>query len=596
MEGDLENLVQLLQQMKEKGIFTKFIDYIRFPFYRNLEKDTKITFDFPLTVFVGQNGCGKSSAVQALFGCPEGKSVGNFWFSTKVDPIEDGEERPAFIYSYADENGTIGEVLKTRILRGSNPDYWEPSRPLIKYNMNSMGGSRFPALKMEVLYLDFRSILSAFDKYFYYGDPINLKSNTKQDYLRNRSILLKKVIDENSIKTTRSKPQNRKPIDFSPEELKIMSFILGKKYEYGMLIEHKFFTYWGSSIIFQTPNLAYSEAFAGSGESAVAILVHELLNVESNSLILFDEPETSLHPGAQKRLKIFILEQIKKKHLQVVISTHSSSLIEGIPSNAIKVFVQLPNGKFRVENERSPEEAFYYIGQTLPTKKKIIVEDKLAKYLIESVIKSIGDDCASLFDVEFYPGGHTIIKSDFIKVYSQNSDNNIFIIFDGDQSLAAIHLDVGTIPSSYFEVSKQDELVKYLQQNIDNQTGCKIPFRPDGGSSGGNREQLIELMKKYLVYYSSNVFYLPQSTPEAIIWNDNFAIEYMKLISLNDSSVIDDINATSDFKLKFKKYSKHCFGSEDLQSAYRQFLTIWRNNKDENFEKIKQIVIQIRDA
>ncbi len=620
MENDLEDRVQLIQRMKENGVFTKFIDYIRFPFYRNLEENTKITFDFPLTVFVGQNGCGKSSTLQALFGSPEGQSVGTFWFSTKVDPIEDDGERPALIYSYKNEHNMTGEVLKTRIvkhatylyknekderkkvrknrvIKDAKRNYWEPSRPLKKYGMNLMGGERFPTLKMEVLYLDFRSILSAFDKYFYYGDPTNLKSKTKQDYLCDRSTLLKKVIDDSSIKILGSKFQNKKPIDFSPDELAAMSFILDKQYEKGKLIEHKFFTYWGNSIVFETPTLSYSEAFAGSGESAIAILVHDLLNVEPNSLVLFDEPETSLHPGAQKKLKLFILDQIIKKHLQVVISTHSSSLIEGLPSSAIKVFAQLlPNGKFRVENKRSPEEAFYYIGQTLPTKKKIIVEDHLAKNLIESVIKSIGDDCASLFDVDFYPGGHTIIKSDFMKVYSQNSNNNIFIVLDGDQSLVTSHFDVGTIPSSYFEVSKQDELIKYLQEKIDKQTGCNISFHPDGGSNGGNREQLIELMKKYLVYYSTNVFYLPLSIPEAIIWNDNFAKECLKLISLNESLVIDDINTTSDFKLKFKKYSKYCFGSEDPQSAYLQFSTRWLNDKDENFQKIKQIIIQIRDA
>ena len=40
-------------------------------------------------------------------------------------------------------------------------------------------------------------------------------------------------------------------------------------------------------------------------------------------LLLLDEPETSLHPGAQVKLQRYILDQIKKKHLQVVISTHA---------------------------------------------------------------------------------------------------------------------------------------------------------------------------------------------------------------------------------------------------------------------------------
>ncbi|WP_159429236.1 ATP-dependent nuclease [Methanohalophilus halophilus] len=445
---DTQNLVSTIQTMKDRGIFKSFIDYIRFPFYRNLEKNTKIDFDFPLTVFVGQNGCGKSSTLQALYGCPKGKSVGNFWFSTKVDPIGEDEERAALIYSYNDSSGTQCEVLKSRMKKGSNPDYWEPSRPLKKYDMVTPpdgGMDRYPAIEKEVLYLDFRSILSAFDKYFYYQKPLNLKSKTKQDYLRNRSSLLKSVIDDNIIKKVGSRKQNRIPTDFSTEELEIMSSILGKKYHKGKLIYHKFFKDWGNSIIFDTSELAYSEAFAGSGESAVAILVHEMLKVENDSLILLDEPEMSLHPGAQKKLKNFILEQIKKKHLQVVISTHSATLIEGLPSPAIKVFTQLPNGKFNVRNKSLPDEAFYYIGQSISSTKKIIVEDQLAMDIIKAVIDEIGEDCASIFDIEFYPGGHSIIKSDFIRVYSQD-ESNVFIIFDGDQYPTTYPLDTSEIP------------------------------------------------------------------------------------------------------------------------------------------------------
>src|SRR5690606_39346468 len=62
-------------------------------------------------------------------------------------------------------------------------------------------------------------------------------------------------------------------------------------------------------------NINYSEAFAGSGETAIVILVHKIFNATNESLILLDEPETSLHSGAQKRLMSFLIEQcIKKKH------------------------------------------------------------------------------------------------------------------------------------------------------------------------------------------------------------------------------------------------------------------------------------------
>ena len=84
MEDEFTKLVSEIKGMKEGGQFKNYIDYIRFPLYRNLEKNTRIDFDFPLTVFVGQNGSGKSSCLQALYGVPGYSSTGDYWFETKV--------------------------------------------------------------------------------------------------------------------------------------------------------------------------------------------------------------------------------------------------------------------------------------------------------------------------------------------------------------------------------------------------------------------------------------------------------------------------------------------------------------------------------
>ena len=37
-----------------------------------------------------------------------------------------------------------------------------------------------------------------------------------------------------------------------------------------------------------------------------------VLSAPNNSLILLDEPEVSLHPSAQKKLKIFLLHKIRE--------------------------------------------------------------------------------------------------------------------------------------------------------------------------------------------------------------------------------------------------------------------------------------------
>ncbi|MBD8347819.1 AAA family ATPase [Dysgonomonas sp. HGC4] len=64
----MKNKILAIQRSKDAKVFRKYIDYIRFPYYKNFIKDTKITFDFPLTVLVGPNGTGKSSILKALYG------------------------------------------------------------------------------------------------------------------------------------------------------------------------------------------------------------------------------------------------------------------------------------------------------------------------------------------------------------------------------------------------------------------------------------------------------------------------------------------------------------------------------------------------
>jgi predicted ATPase len=97
----LDELKRMFENDSNRNIFKKYIEYIRFPFFKNFEKDLKVNFTFPVTFIVGQNGSGKSSLLHALYGAPEGKSVEEFWYTTDLDPINDlKDNRHCFIYSY----------------------------------------------------------------------------------------------------------------------------------------------------------------------------------------------------------------------------------------------------------------------------------------------------------------------------------------------------------------------------------------------------------------------------------------------------------------------------------------------------------------
>ena len=511
---------QIAGKFSGKTRFETFKDYItdiHFPFYKGLVPGSKIDFKFPLTVLVGENGCGKSSVLQALENVSAGKSLSQRWFSTSVDPIPDNA-RPCFWYSYYNaEAGRTVQILNTRIKKkfkdgSENPDYWEPSRPVAKYGMelfdekyaNTPGatGSRWNGTKRKVEYIDFREEISAFDKYFYFG--IEPHKKTKQEYIRQRSKNLKKAID--------GKLKNdllRSIVNLVPEEVSILSDILDKQYQSVKIIEHKFYSKWGTSVYFSQGvgdasfSGKYSEAFAGSGESAVAKLVHKIFSAQEGTLLLLDEPEVSLHPGAQKRLLNYILENVRDKGLQVVISTHSPAIVEELPPEAIVVMNQTALNKFDPIPDVFAEAAFQYIGHTNIEKPKIIVEDKTAELLVNRALDICNPKAIKSVKVVCHPGGARDLYKEAV-VLSRLDATKTYLLLDGDQQK---ELPAGNAVSN-----------SELDQAVLNITGIDVKDLDFVADSGKQSEQLPIEKRKFLDFLKSNCKFLPLNTPEEILW------------------------------------------------------------------------------
>lgn len=524
----MNNRIQTIQR-KFNGAtkFQTFKDYItdiHFPYYKGLVKDATIEFKFPLTVLVGENGCGKSSVLQAMENVAAGKSLSQRWFSTSVDPIPDGE-RPCFWYSYYSESaGKVVQILNTRIKKTEkdgreNPDYWEPSRPVAKYGMdlfteemkNAPGasGTRWIGTKRKVEYIDFREEISAFDKYFYFEDAP--RKRTKQDYVRHFSKFLKLAIDGSlpKDKLVEGKLRLRSIETLSDAEVFVLANILDKQYSSVKIIEHQFYKKWGTSVYFSQKNGdesfsgSYSEAFAGSGESAVAKLVHKIYQAEMGTLLLLDEPEVSLHPGAQKRLLEFILENVRDKGLQVVISTHSPAIVEELPPEAIVVMNQSAQNKFTPIQNVEANVAFQYIGHTNITKPKILVEDFCAELLVKRALSLIDEKATLTVDVINHAGGAKDLFKEAVVLSRLNSEKT-FLFLDGDQRK--------DIPLG---CSVADADLDQTLLEITDVESKKLGFVAD---SGKEKDQLPVEKRKYLDFLNAHCKFLPMNTPEEILW------------------------------------------------------------------------------
>ncbi|MEO3715499.1 ATP-binding protein [Roseateles flavus] len=521
-------------------IFPGYITHIRFPRFKNIADGTRIDFTFPVTALVGSNGSGKTSVLNALYGAPAGQSTGQYWFSTKIDPIEEGEGSPSrFIYGHL--NATFNDVVETRKARVRktryglpDPNYWEPTKestgdgmvePELKANKVYGGRAkdRWNPVSRKVLYINFRKELSAFDKYFYFGkDPIPhvppkkgakvspLRISSKMDQVRHDAELLAQVIESGDTSVMRRghkvATENRL---LDEAELSMVSYVLGREYEEARWIRHRLFKGDGGlSVVFKTKHGRYSEAFAGSGEVAVTSCVVQVLAASQGTLVLLDEPEVSLHPGAQERLLAFLSKMARTKQLQVVFSTHSPHLVTALPNDAIKAFHQLDNGRFVVIPATHPYAAFRRLGAVGGGEVRVLVEDQLAKSVVKQALRLLGDPAqAAIFKVEYLSGGAEAILKYQVPVLMA-APGHTLVLLDGDKKRLEEFVDPNTIAAA-------DDGT--LSERIKEAVGVEPVFTVDGGAAGGNAAQRVEAQRRYLAWLRENVRFIPTLCPEALV-------------------------------------------------------------------------------
>lgn len=589
MSPSFESSIEALRNIIRNNQCEPFIRHIRFPFLKNLEENLRIDFEFPITAIVGPNGTNKSTILRALYGSPGDNSLGTYWFSTKIDSIKSSEgNRPCFIYGYynADINRFV-EVIKTRIEKKTkgdiDPDYWEPSRPIKKYGMESMpplttgemkgrSETRWNTIEKKILYLDFRSEISAHDKFFHHVDfsaKINLRE--KKDIIRKRSNALKHAIK--SGQPTYSYHGKDRIIEkinrsLSQEEVDSVSKILNRKYSDIKVIGHTFFHAKGKSVLIKVGDLDYSEAFAGSGEFAIVMLVSGVMAASPKSLILLDEPETSLHPGAQEKLMEFLMEQSKKEKHQIVFSTHSPTLIKGLPEEAIKVLMINSAGKVYLPKQKSlPAEAFFYLGEVPQGKKRILVEDVLSKFLVEWALYS-EKAILSQIDIIVYPGGADGLLTTYCPGFSSEMRRDTLVLLDGDQRSESGWIIPEKDKIKYMDYNSLSECFEKLIRH----SADRVHFPIDGNSNGGNQDQKMEQMRNYIFWILDFVKYLPgNGSPEEFIL-ENLDSEDMVIKKIN--------NSTLSPKEKFvsiaceKLYPGH--GTEDAKPTSTEILQYQR--------------------
>lgn len=147
-------------------------------------------------------------------------------------------------------------------------------------------------------------------------------------------------------------------------------------------------------------NLSYKNAKRlSSGQSITLFILTELIaNILDESLILFDEPETHLHPSAIGQLIVVFHQILAYFNSYAIISTHSPIIIQDIPSKYITIFDRTGDSPII---RKLPLESFGENISTLTSKIFDTLEVKeLYKMFLENLSNQSIKDIESLFENE----------------------------------------------------------------------------------------------------------------------------------------------------------------------------------------------------
>jgi hypothetical protein len=208
-------------------------------------------------------------------------------------------------------------------------------------------------------------------------------------------------------------------------------------------------------------------------------------------------------------------------------------MIRWLPPEAIKVLaIDRATDKVVLRSQSCPpEEAFFYIGEPAAGKITVVVEDELAKHVVNKALKRGGESFANRFEVKFYPGGSETMWS-HIQVFSADDSSDRLALFDGDKRPPNDLPDPASVPETESGRLK-DDLKSYAGRNF--------TFNVDGGKGGGNKSQIDRAVRNLVRWVRDHVDYLPGKNLEAFIWDN---------MDKRDSEEFEHI---ADPKLRFNK-------------------------------------------
>jgi predicted ATPase len=135
--------------------------------------------------------------------------------------------------------------------------------------------------------------------------------------------------------------------------------------------------------------VAYSELNMGCGEGRIYHIVRVLEDLPDRSVVLLEEPETSLHPSAQHNFGRYLVDVCVRKRHQVFLTTHSEYLLKALPSSSRIYIDRLPTGQIRLISGITTAQALSLMTEGHTKALIVLVEDDVAGVVLAEIVRRV---------------------------------------------------------------------------------------------------------------------------------------------------------------------------------------------------------------
>ena len=253
----------------------------------------RIDFNFPVCAIVGENGIGKSTFLKAA-ACAYNNMTGQTFYPSKM-----------YVKTQWDNNSIDGAYIEYVVQEGdrTRSTHWKKT--------NDWGYTpKTNKPQRSVFFLDVSRTL-----------PLDATAGYAK--------IAKQSVSE-----------NQGNVALNEESLRGISYVLGRSYAAARFTSTDINPKKEVGILTNTFG-EVSQFHQGAGEDATLDLFKLLQMIPNYSLLIIDEVEASLHPAAQRRLVQYLLKVARTKKLQIILSTHSSNVLDEIPLEGRIMLLQM---------------------------------------------------------------------------------------------------------------------------------------------------------------------------------------------------------------------------------------------------------------